>query len=237
MTTLAIQTAGDDRPGIDVIYQELRRRICTLVYPYGERLREAELGADFGVSRTPIREVLQRLKTDGLVEIRNGVGSIVIAGDHASFQDIYDLRIAIAEMIGTSSPALCEPAAIAEMQALLAETRALRANSDGDAFWDINYRRHRVINGRIGNRELRKLHDLYYHKVAPFWFSLVFEDLDREIGTLEMEFEETIFWMTSGDVISVANIHRNHTAYSMARVQRAMTTNATDGPSSAVRHV
>jgi DNA-binding GntR family transcriptional regulator len=237
MTALATATASGDRPGIDSIYQEIRRRICTLVYPYGARLREAELGEEFGVSRTPIREVLQRLKADGLVEIRNGVGSIVIAGDHASFQDIYDLRIAIAEMIGTGSPALCESAAIAEMQALLAETRALRDSPNDELFWDINYRRHRVINGRVGNRELAKLHDLYYHKVAPFWFSLVFEDLDREIDTLEMEFEETIFWMTSGDVTSVSNIHRNHTAYSMARVQRAMATNAMDGPSSAVRHV
>ena len=37
-------------------------------YPFGSVLREAELAAEFGVSRTPIREALQRLRTDGLVE-------------------------------------------------------------------------------------------------------------------------------------------------------------------------
>ena len=219
---------GADRPAIDTIYNDIRRRICTLVYPYGARLREAELGDAFGVSRTPIREVLQRLRTDGLVEIRNGVGSIVIAGDPATFADIYMLRIAIAEMIGTCSPDLCEPAAIAEMDILLAETRALRRAPDADAFWDINYRRHRSINSRVGNSELAKLHDLYYHKVAPFWFGLVFEDMEREIKTLEVELDETIFWMTSGDVTSVANIHRNHTSYSMIRAQRGMRTGDTE---------
>lgn len=224
---------GDDRPGIDAIYQDIRRRICTLVYPFGERLRETELGDEFGVSRTPIREVLQRLQADGLVDIRNGVGSIVIAGDPAGFEDIYRLRLAIAEMIGTCSPSLCDAAAIAEMETLRAETRALRRDPESGAFWDINYRRHRTINGRIGNRELAKLHDLYYHKVAPFWFSLVFEDLEREIETLAMELDETIFWMTSGDVTAVANIHRNHTSYSMIRVQRTMAPDGATDPSTA----
>ncbi len=66
------------------IYSEVRDRICLLAYPPGTVLREGELALEFGVSRTPIREVLHRLSFDGLVAAKNGVGSIVTSLDYIS---------------------------------------------------------------------------------------------------------------------------------------------------------
>ena len=43
------------------IYLEMRRRICLLDYQPGTRLNERELAAEFGISRTPMRDVLQKL--------------------------------------------------------------------------------------------------------------------------------------------------------------------------------
>src|SRR3982750_3276441 len=86
------------------IYEELRDRICILRYPPAHVLRESELAAEFGVSRTPIRQVLQRLEVEGFVETRNGVGTIVTGVDFKAFRDVYELRLRLAELLGQLSP-------------------------------------------------------------------------------------------------------------------------------------
>src|SRR3546814_2838391 len=50
------------------IYHALRDRICLLEYPPGLRLSEEEIAQEFDVSRTPVRRVLARLESEGLVE-------------------------------------------------------------------------------------------------------------------------------------------------------------------------
>jgi len=215
-------TDGDSSLTVEVVYQKIRQRICTLVYPFNTPLRENELAIEFGMSRTPIRAVLQRLKADGLIDVRHGVGNIVIAGDRQTFEDTYTLRIEIAELIGRLSPRLHDENAIDRLEALLTPVKSLRKKFNADSFWDINENRHQVVNSIIGNMELAKLHDLYYHKVAPFWFSLVLENPDREVQLLESELEETVGWMKSGDLKAVAFTHRNHTAYGMLRAQKLL---------------
>ncbi|QPM91802.1 GntR family transcriptional regulator [Pseudooceanicola algae] len=55
----------------------LRERICLFAGPGDMLLHEGQLAAEFGVSRTPIRQVLQMLAYESLVETRSGVGTIV----------------------------------------------------------------------------------------------------------------------------------------------------------------
>ena len=66
------------------IYFELRRRICLLDYQPGSRLNERELASEFGVSRTPLRTVLQRLEYDGLILSQHGNGTEVTSIDRES---------------------------------------------------------------------------------------------------------------------------------------------------------
>lgn len=61
------------------ILDELRKRIC--LWTDGERLvlRETALAEEFNVSRTPIRQILQELAVEGMVEVQPGVGSVATA--------------------------------------------------------------------------------------------------------------------------------------------------------------
>src|SRR3546814_17250695 len=61
----------------EAVHREIRERICLLGYPPGSRLSEDALALEFGVSRTPIRQVLHRLEFEGLVESRHGVRPFV----------------------------------------------------------------------------------------------------------------------------------------------------------------
>src|ERR1039458_3530923 len=54
----------------DWVYLKLREEIVATQLPPGYVLREAELAARFGVSKTPLREAFVRLEKDGFVQIR-----------------------------------------------------------------------------------------------------------------------------------------------------------------------
>jgi len=71
---------------------------CLLDFPPGAVLSEANLANEFDVSRTPIRRVLHRLEFEGLVDIRNGVGTLVTDIDLQTFKETYDLRMRLAEL-------------------------------------------------------------------------------------------------------------------------------------------
>lgn len=191
-------------------------------YPYGTVLRETELADEFGVSRTPVREALQRLKTDGLVEVRHGVGNLVLAGDRSTFEDIYNYRLELANLIGKFSQNADMAAAIASMEAVQGDLKHLERTRDLEQFWSVNEKRHKIINSLIGNRELAQHHDLYYYKMAPFWFGLFAVSLDREIDFLGRELADTLFWLRTGDIVAVAGTQRSYTALGMDRIRRSL---------------
>ena len=79
----------------DVVYAALRDGIVSGSLRAGERLNEESLAARFGVSRTPIRECLQRLETSQLVRRVPYRGVIVRGIDPQQVTEFYMLRVAL----------------------------------------------------------------------------------------------------------------------------------------------
>ena len=205
------------RVPLERIYNEVRDRICFLTYPPGTVLREGELAREFGVSRTPIREVLHRLIFDGLVEAKNGVGSIVTSVDYGYFKDIYEVRQMIAESIGRLSPVEIGQDHIAAVEKLLEQARALRDDFDITDYWRLNHELHNLIGGLIGNRALREMWDHYYFK-ARVWYGLVPTDTDEVAEFFHAEVEELLRSLREGDITAVGYSQRNFIAFGMKRV-------------------
>lgn len=201
------------------IFHTLRKSICTLEKPFGTILHEIELSKEFGVSRTPIRQALHQLAAMGLVETRNGVGTIVTAGDPETVGDIYRLRIQLTALIGQLATKECPATAAENMRALHAEVVELGSKLSPQNFWDLNEKRHKIITSIIENQELRALHHLYYFKVAPFWFGIFLKNPQQEFTRLIREIQETAFWMEQGNMMTVANIQQNHIAMAANRVK------------------
>jgi DNA-binding GntR family transcriptional regulator len=78
----------------DEVYGELRRRLMLGQFGLRTRLVEERLANTFGVSRTPVREALLRLSTEGLVQKFDG-GYFVVLPDLTQLRDLYDLRITL----------------------------------------------------------------------------------------------------------------------------------------------
>ncbi len=75
-----------------LIYEELKRRIIELEIKPGEPIIEKDFIAEFGVSRTPIREALIKLTQIDLVEFRPRVGTFVTQIDIGTVKNAYEVK-------------------------------------------------------------------------------------------------------------------------------------------------
>src|SRR5437764_12825516 len=97
------------QPGLtQTIYKLLRDKIANHDYAPGERLQLDPLAIQLGVSRTPVRDALNQLAVEGLVEIRPRRGTFVAQVDRATVAELYQLRL----MIDTSVGKLLAPRAM-----------------------------------------------------------------------------------------------------------------------------
>jgi len=86
--------AGAPLSARETVYSFLRQQITTGAYRGGIRLVEEQLAEELGVSRTPVREALQRLASDGLVSrVRRG-HLVVVEVDARTRAELHELRVA-----------------------------------------------------------------------------------------------------------------------------------------------
>jgi DNA-binding GntR family transcriptional regulator len=77
---------------VNQAYQELKRIILEHQVPLGGKLNEAELAAGLGISRTPVREAINRLQKEGLVEIYPQKGAFVIQLTEKDILELFLIR-------------------------------------------------------------------------------------------------------------------------------------------------
>lgn len=201
------------------IFTALRDRICLLQYPPGSRLREAELAAEFGVSRTPIRAALQGLAHSGLIESRDGVGTIVTDPDIDEVRDIYQMRLRIAESIGLMNPRPFDKQQIESIAVLLQRAEAMSEHFDINEYWQINHDLHFLIQGVIGNTALAQIWEHLYFQSARMWYQHVRQYPAQEAAALVNELVEVQRAMIAGDAVALGYIQRNNIAYGLAKLE------------------
>lgn len=210
------KTARKERPAtvaelrFQRIYSELHDRIILLRYLPGTVIRETDLAEEFGVSRTPIRQVLQRLQFEGLVETRNAVGTIVTEFDLESLKDAYEVRMKVGEWVGELATRSYTDEDILEMEGLLERTRKLLESRDSDEYWRVANEIHQVLERVIDNKTLLSINDSLYYLTARSWFGAVVEIWDQHIEYACSELTELIKAMKAGDTRGVALVRRNY---------------------------
>ena len=194
------------------IYKAIRERISLLEYAPGAVLNEGLLAQEFGVSRTPIRSVLQRLSYEGLVTTRNGIGTIVTEVDVKTFKDIYALRMRLAEDMGVLSPVSPRPEVLEELRRLLQRARDLgKAAPDYTAYARLCNDLHEQLLQLSGNLVLREITDLLYYRAARVWLAFLPNvDWKEALRNLESEIADTIRALEMDDMQGVGNVRRQY---------------------------
>jgi DNA-binding GntR family transcriptional regulator len=108
----------------EFVYGELRRAILNGVFVPGQMLRQEEVAATMGVSRSPLREALPRLEAEGIVVLLPRRGYAVTALRREQIDEAFDLRVLLEARIAAQAVARRDAADIARVQVLAAEMHA-----------------------------------------------------------------------------------------------------------------
>jgi len=89
--------ANGSAPGklAEQVYEALKEQIHDFKLVAGDRFSEAELGARLGMSRTPVREALFRLRNEGFLGVESKLGWYVLPIDFGRLEQLYDLRVVL----------------------------------------------------------------------------------------------------------------------------------------------
>jgi len=203
------------------IHRYLREQILLLDLPPGARLREERVAEHFGVSRTPVREVLFRLEFEGLVEITSGAGARVSHLDPKSLRDTWAVRLRLAEMVGDFVRLPAPPAILGDVQKMRETLDEIRETREIRALGALYNRFHEAMLGLVGNRPLARIHDLLYVQTARVWMQFLPEmDLDREIGVMAEELDETLVALAGTSGSELARIRADHMRRLLRRYER-----------------
>ena len=100
-----MDTAPDTRS--DQVYRDLKTRLLVGDFLLNVRLSEERLGAEYGVSRTPVRAALHRLDAEGLVARLADGGFGPVTPDVDVMRDLYEVRLNL-ELLALRRPAMTE---------------------------------------------------------------------------------------------------------------------------------
>ncbi len=216
----------DGKTTVETIQNEIIRRICFLDFPPGAQLKEAELAEEFGVSRTPVRDAISRIKHLGLVETRNGVGTVVIQLSEAQIKHVYDMRLHLATLIGTLSPRDVTPSDLARISDLHRAAVALAADFDARGYVELNHQLQSLIADLIENPLLRSFWLQAYFQAASTWYRVAAHAGDEAARALVQEIAELNDALCNGDVGAVGFVQRVHIGYGYQRITRYLSAQA-----------
>ncbi|MFT4279901.1 GntR family transcriptional regulator [Microbacterium sp.] len=141
----------------DDVYRRLRDAIVDGTLRPGEQLRDAEIGAWLGVSRTPVREALLRLEGNGLVVTQPGRSTAVSEIDETSLRDARDVVAAMHTLAVQEVAGRLSAADIAEMRDANRRFAEAIAAGDAAAALDSDEELHAVPIRVLGNRAVEKV--------------------------------------------------------------------------------
>lgn len=148
-----------ERPGPlrDRVYEALLELITTRALQPGQHLVESELAGHLGVSRQPVREALQRLSTEGWVDLRPAQGAFVHEPTEGEADQLLTVRTLLEAEAARLAAAGADSAGIAALEELCAEGERAVDADDVDGAVAVNARFHAKVMELAGNAVLAGL--------------------------------------------------------------------------------
>jgi DNA-binding GntR family transcriptional regulator len=193
---------------VDQVYDAVRARILSGDLPRGSRLRQAALADELGVSRTPLREALRRLATEGLVEFEANRGATVADHDFADERQSWLARIALEPGAARLAAERRDLEAIAAMRGAIAAQRA--AGGDPSESYDVNRGFHLALVAGAGNAYLSRFAEMLW---APQLGVLIYAmQADDPVQVLSWadEHEQIVNAVEAGDADLAERLARKH---------------------------
>ncbi len=138
----------------DRAYSTLRDEILEWRLAPGTVLAEVEQAARLGVSRTPVREALARLSSEGLVESLAGRGVVVAAASADSAVELFEVRVALETTAASLAAQRRDPEVFEGLRREFDTASTLLADHDLRGYYDLVARFDAAVDAATGNSYL-----------------------------------------------------------------------------------
>ncbi|HCA88321.1 MAG TPA: GntR family transcriptional regulator [Streptomyces sp.] len=200
-----------ERPGPlrERVYEALLELITTRALQPGQHLVESELAGHLGVSRQPVREALQRLNTDGWVDLRPAQGAFVHEPTEQEADHLLSVRTLLEAEAARLAAANSGSAGIAELEELCARGEQAVGGEDVDLTVAANAAFHAKVMELAGNVVLAELARQVDRRVR--WY---YTPVARQRGKQSwIEHRQLIEAISARDERRATEIMRGHTEH------------------------
>jgi len=189
------------------VYSAVRTRILKFELRPGEKVQEMDLARDLGVSRTPIREVLNKLEQEGLINNVANKGYYVSDVTSKEIEELYEVREAL-EVLALKAARNSKSEDWENLEKTLLESETSVTNKqEGDIFID-SYRFHEKVAELSGNETLRQLLNTISDKINRLhWLNMFFMGSGRASW---QEHLNIVKLLKDGDVEKAVTVAREH---------------------------
>ena len=209
----------------DKTYNVLKHQIIRRYFTPNEKLSIPDLAEKLGVSRTPVRDALNRLEMEGLVKTVSKVGTFVVAINTQDIMDIMDTRLMlelwVIEKLAQAEKIVLQTA-ITNMETILLRSSELIGADQVDDYLSADYNMAFHLEFmKIGQNQ--KNID-YYLKLMDYRYitmksSIVSADMVR---AAQVQHEEIIHAMKGGTVEEIRHVIRLHLEDSQKRLLKVI---------------
>ncbi|MDP3410077.1 GntR family transcriptional regulator [Bosea sp. (in: a-proteobacteria)] len=154
----------------DEVLERLRDMIIEGRLEPGQRINEGAVGAQLGVSRTPLREAIKSLASEGLVEMQHAKGAAVRRFSVRDLREILEVTKSLEQLGGRIACVQASDAQIEAIAALHQRMMELYAQRNRLEYFKLNQAIHSAIVAAAGNAVLMETHETLQARIKRLRF-------------------------------------------------------------------
>lgn len=203
------------------IYKSLKQRILLFDYEPGEYLNEKHIGEEFGVSRTPIREIFLRLEWEKLVSIIPRAGIMVSKIEFEKLRDVFQTRVPLEGLLGRQAAENINDYHLAKLEEIRETCEDILETKSKRTLLDVDMQFREVLHEVVNNESLKETSDLLYFQTQRLWH-YIFDKMEfRLLVEDEIEYMQcSISIFREGDPEKAANYRKEVICADLARVKK-----------------
>jgi len=203
-------------------HRELERMILAGDIPAGGKLNEADVAAQLGISRGPVREAFRALEESGLVRVEKNRGVFVRQISVAEADEIFDVRASLDEMIGRRVAERADPGQLAQLRALIGRMETAAAARDTGGYYAANIEFHDSLAQFAGNLKLLEMYRRLVNELSLYRRKTI-ERGGAILPTSMREHKKIVEAIAAGDGALAGRLMYEHATASRGRMHAGET--------------
>ncbi len=210
-----------ERPTLHaIVVSRIRDMVIDGALPAGVRIHEGQLGEQLGISRTPLREALKVLASEGLVELIPSRGAVVTTLTPKTARDMLDV---LEQLEAMAAPLICQNATdeeIGEICRLHDQMLGFYATRSRLEYFKLNQQIHSRLISLAGNQALSLVYEILQTKLKRIRF--IGDKKDDSWRAAVEDHEEMMKALESRDGPGLASAMVEHVSKSWDRIKSAL---------------